>query len=66
VRRREFITLVGGVAIALPLTASAQRPKKLYRIGMLERTSPVINAVNLDGFRRGLRELGYIEGQPMR
>src|SRR4030088_2332594 len=30
---------------------------------MLERTSPATNAANLDAFRRGLRELGYVEGQ---
>lgn len=39
----------------------AQRPEKLYRIGMLERPSTAINAANLDGFRRGLRELGYVD-----
>ena len=50
-------------SIALPLVVDAQRPEKLYRIGMLERTSTAINAANLDGFRQGLRELGYVEGK---
>ena len=60
--RRAFI--VGGVAaIAAPLAAEAQQTGKVYRIGMLERTSPAINAANLDGFRQGLRELGYVEGK---
>jgi putative ABC transport system substrate-binding protein len=61
-RRREFITLVGAAA-AWPLTTSAQQSEKVYRIGMLERTSTAINAANLDGFRQGLRELGYAEGK---
>jgi putative ABC transport system substrate-binding protein len=39
----------------------AQPPENVYRIGMLERTSPAINAANLAGFRRGLRERGYVE-----
>jgi putative tryptophan/tyrosine transport system substrate-binding protein len=64
-KRREFIAFVGGAA-AWPLTSSAQQPqqpKKLYRIGMLERTSMAINAANVDGFRGGLQELGYAEGK---
>jgi putative ABC transport system substrate-binding protein len=61
--RREFITLIGGVAGAWPLAARAQPSEKLYRVGMLERTSIPINAANLDGFRQGLRERGYVEGK---
>jgi putative tryptophan/tyrosine transport system substrate-binding protein len=49
--------------MAVPLAVDAQRPEKLYRIGMLERSSPAINAANLEGFRQGLRELGYVEGK---
>jgi putative tryptophan/tyrosine transport system substrate-binding protein len=49
--------------LAAPATVEAQRPEKLYRIGMLERTSTAINAANLEGFRQGLRELGYVEGK---
>jgi putative ABC transport system substrate-binding protein len=44
-----------------PLAVNAQPLQKVYRIGILERTSPTNNAANLDGFRRGLRELGYVE-----
>ena len=36
---------------------------KLYRVGMLERTSATINAANIEGFRQGLRERGHVEGQ---
>ena len=50
-------------SIAAPLIADGQQPGKLYRIGMLERTSTAVNAANVDGFRQGLRELGYIEGK---
>ena len=55
-RRREFIGVLGGAA-AWPMVARAQQPK-LARIGWLTvAPHPFIN-----GFRRGLRELGWIEG----
>jgi putative ABC transport system substrate-binding protein len=45
-----------------PLTAHAQQPpSKLYRIGMLETVSPALNAANLNAFRKGLIERGYVE-----
>jgi putative ABC transport system substrate-binding protein len=60
--RRVFIA--GAVTLlAAPLTARAQPPGKVYRIGMLERTSPEVNAANLEGFRQGLRARGYVEGK---
>jgi putative ABC transport system substrate-binding protein len=62
-KRRDFITLLGGVAAAWPPAARAQQPAKRYRIGMLETVSPALNAAQLDAFRSGLRELGYVEGQ---
>ncbi len=46
-----------------PLAADPRSPRKLVRIGMLERTSPVTNAANLESFRQGLRALGYVEGK---
>jgi ABC-type uncharacterized transport system substrate-binding protein len=61
-RRRFLLTSLAG-ALAAPIIVEAQHPEKLYRIGVLERTSPAINAANLDGFRRGLRALGYVEGK---
>jgi putative ABC transport system substrate-binding protein len=51
------------LASAAALTLAAQAPPKLYRIGMLERTSPATNAANLDAFKQGLRDLGYVEGK---
>jgi hypothetical protein len=65
-RRREFIVLLGGApAAALNWlhAARAQPGPKLRRIGVLETVSATMNASNFDAFRRGMRELGYVEGQ---
>jgi putative tryptophan/tyrosine transport system substrate-binding protein len=61
--RRRF--LLGGLAAAAgtPRRADAQPRDRLYRIGMLERTSTATNAANIDGFRRGLNALGYVDGK---
>jgi putative ABC transport system substrate-binding protein len=60
VDRRAFLgTLTGGL-LAAPLAAEAQQ---VYRIGVLETISTALNAANLDAFRQGLRELGYVEGR---
>src|SRR5437870_11543133 len=56
-RRRAFITLLGGAAAAWPLAAHAQQAGKIPRIGIID-DSPRWNA-----FRHGLRDLGYLEGQ---
>ena len=60
-KRREFITLIGGAAVAASSRALAQQPAKIRRIGMLETISPALNVKNLEALRRGLRELGYVE-----
>ena len=60
--RREFLGALAGGLVAAQ-AAEAQQPGKVYHIGMLERTSAAINAANLDGFRQGLRDLGYVEGR---
>jgi putative tryptophan/tyrosine transport system substrate-binding protein len=62
-RRRELIALLGGAAAAWPLAARAQPARKVWRVGILETISQPLNAANLAALRRGLRELGYIEGQ---
>jgi putative tryptophan/tyrosine transport system substrate-binding protein len=60
-RRREFVTLLGGTA-ALPLTARAQQPTNPV-IGFLDPRSPEAMTDRLRGFRQGLRENGYIEDE---
>jgi putative ABC transport system substrate-binding protein len=61
VKRREFITALG--ATVWPLVSRAQQVGKVYRIGILETISASQNAANLDALRKGLRDLGYVEGQ---
>jgi putative ABC transport system substrate-binding protein len=63
VTRRQLITLLGGTAAAWPLAARAQQAGKVYRIGLLEMIPAASNAANFDALRKGLRELGYVEGQ---
>ena len=63
-RRREFITLLGGTAASWPLAARAQQPRKSARIGLLDARPniPLFAAAN-SGFSDQLRQLGWIEGQ---
>src|SRR5216684_4752687 len=60
-RRREFITLLGGAA-AWPLAARAQQ-QPLPVIGLLDQRSPEELADRLRGFRQGLKDAGFVEGQ---
>ncbi len=57
-----IVMLALGILVAL-LAAGTQPAGKVYRIGVLETTSAALNVPNLDAFRHGLRELGYLEGQ---
>jgi putative tryptophan/tyrosine transport system substrate-binding protein len=61
--RRQFISALGGAAVAWPLTTRAQQPRRVYRIGVLTTIPAAAVAGSMNAFRDGLRELGYVEGQ---
>ena len=67
-RRRDFIGLVGGAAVAWPLVARAQQPERLRRIGVLV-ASPADDAesqARVAAFKEGLAQLGWTEGRNVR
>src|SRR5882672_4952982 len=60
-RRRDFLTLIGGAIVAVPRVALAQQ--KVARIGFLGLVSPSSHASRTSALRAGLRDLGYVEGK---
>jgi putative ABC transport system substrate-binding protein len=71
-RRREFITLLGGAvaasSVSCPLAARAQQAERMRRIGVLMAAAEndLQGKANLSGFRQGLAELGWAEGRNVR
>src|SRR6516162_9554050 len=62
-KRREFITLIGGAAAVWPLPAGAQQPGKLPTIGYLGAGTPVSESQRVAAFKERLHQLGWIEGR---
>jgi len=60
-RRRDFITLLGGAAVTWPLAARAQQSAKVARVGFFRQAGPDDKQFN--AFRDGLRAAGYVEGE---
>src|SRR3989440_2577179 len=61
--RREFITLIGGAAVAWPLAARAQQPAKLPTIGFLGSSTASAMSQWVAAFVQRLRDLGWMEGR---
>ncbi len=61
-KRREFITLIGGAAVAWPFSARAQQVA-LPVMGFMDSGSPVPNAQLVAALKQGLNKSGYVEGQ---
>ena len=68
VRRREFITLLGGTAVAWPIAARAQQPERMRRIGVLMGypENDLEGRAWFAAFREGLEKLGWVEDRNIR
>jgi putative tryptophan/tyrosine transport system substrate-binding protein len=62
-KRRDFIRLLGGAAVAWPLAARAQQAAKILTIGYLGPTTPAVESQRIAAFVQRLRELGWSEGR---
>jgi putative ABC transport system substrate-binding protein len=62
-QRRHFLRISAAAPLAMPLVAAAQPAGKIVRVGRLAAVSAADDAGNLDAFRRGMRDLGWVEGR---
>src|SRR5262249_47720607 len=65
VKRRDFVTLIGGAAIAWPLAARARQSAKRPIVGFLGDSTPLAESERAAAFARRLHDLGWIEGRPI-
>ncbi|MGZ8520309.1 MAG: hypothetical protein ACXWX7_09195 [Candidatus Binatia bacterium] len=61
--KKIFCIVPCAMLFAVSLSAQAQQPTKIPRVGYLGATSPAATAARIDAFKQGLRELGYFEGK---
>jgi putative tryptophan/tyrosine transport system substrate-binding protein len=61
-KRRRFLTVLGGAMLAAPMAAAAQQPTGLPRIGVLMGSIPSAETATLGAFREALEKLGYVDG----
>ena len=61
--RREFGVGLGCANLSVPFAALGQQTGRVYRLGILEAVPATRNGANLDSLRKGLRDLGYVEGR---
>ena len=62
-RRRDFVTTLGGAAVAWPIAAGAQQPRKIPRLCFLTFDPGSLQSTRFAAFFEGLRDLGYVQGQ---
>ena len=65
-KRREFITLLGGAAAAWPLAARAQQAERMRRIGVLTGADTAETDRTMEAFLQGLQQLGWAENRNLR
>ncbi len=65
-RRREFISLVGGAAAAWPVVARAQQAERMRRIGVIMTTDDAEGQAHMGAFLQGLQQLGWADGRNVR
>jgi hypothetical protein len=62
-RRRHFIGAICATAVALPVSAGAQQPGKVWRIGDVGTSTPEIGRIFVQALEQSLADLGYVQGR---